>query len=42
MAIGDKNQTNINIAKGLLLEIAKANTLYSSISYEELKKKRKV
>ena len=41
MAIGDKNQTNINIAKGLLLEIAKANTLYNSISYEELKKKGK-
>ena len=39
MAIGDKNQTNINIAKGLLLEIAKANTLYNSISFKELKKK---
>ena len=42
IAIGDKNQTNINIAKGLLLEIAKANTLYNSISYEELKKKESV
>ena len=39
IAIGDKNQTNINIAKGLLLEIANANTLYNSISYKELKKK---
>ncbi|MDC0988436.1 peptidoglycan-binding protein [Candidatus Pelagibacter sp.] len=39
IAIGDKNQTNINIAKDLLLEIAKANTLYNSISYKELKKK---
>ena len=27
IAMGDKNQTNINIAKDLLLEIAKANTL---------------
>ena len=39
IAIGDKNQTNINIAKDLLLEIAKTNTLYNSISYKELKKK---
>ena len=39
IAIGDKNQTNINIAKDLLLEIAKANTLYNSISYKELKTK---
>ena len=39
IAIGDKNQTNINIAKDLLLEIAKASTLYNSISYKELEKK---
>ena len=39
IAMGDKNQTNINIAKDLLLEIAEANTLYKSISYKELKKK---
>ena len=42
IAMGDKNQTNINIAKDLLLEIAKANTLYNSISYKELKKKEDV
>ena len=41
IAIGEKNQINVNIAKDLLLEIAKANTLYNSISYKELKKKGK-
>ena len=41
IAIGDKNQTNIKIAKKLLLEIAKADTLHNSIGYEELKKKPK-
>ena len=39
IAIGEKNQINVNIAKDLLLEIAKANTLYNSISFKELKKK---
>ena len=42
IAIGEKNQIDVNIAKDLLLEIAKANTLYNSISYKELKKKEDV
>ena len=41
IAIGDKNRTNINTAKSLLIEIAKANTLHNSISYKELQKKGK-
>ena len=39
LAVGNKNQANINLAKNLLLEIAKANTLHNSIGYEELKTK---
>ena len=38
-AIANNNQTNLDIGKDLLLRIAKADTLYNSISYEELKKK---
>ena len=41
LAVGNKNQTNINLAKNLLLEIAKVNTLHNSIGYEELKTKPK-
>ena len=38
-AIANNNQANIDIGKDLLLRIAKADTLYNSISYEELQKK---
>ena len=38
-AIANNNQANIDIGKDLLLRIAKADTLYNSIGYEELKKK---
>ena len=38
-AIANNNQTNLDIGKDLLLRIAKADTLYNSISYEELQKK---
>ena len=40
-AIGNKNQSNIDIAKKFLIKLAKANTLHNSIGYEELKKKPK-
>lgn len=40
-AVGNKTQTNIDTAKRLLIQIAKINTLYNSIGYEELKKKPK-
>jgi len=38
-AIANNNQTNLDLGKDLLLRIAKADTLYNSISYEELQKK---
>ena len=38
-AIANNNQTNLDMGKDLLLRIAKADTLYNSISYEELQKK---
>ena len=38
-AIANNNQTNLDRGKDLLLRIAKADTLYNSISYEELQKK---
>ena len=42
-AIGNNNQTNkekkINIAKNLLVDLAKADTLYDSIGYYEVQKK---
>ena len=38
-AISNDNQANIKIAKNLLLDLAKADTLYDSIGYYEVKKK---
>ena len=38
-AIANNNQTNLDRGKDLLLRIAKADTLYNSISYDELQKK---
>jgi hypothetical protein len=38
-AIANNNQTNLDMGKDLLLRIAKADTLYNSISYDELQKK---
>ena len=38
-AIGNANQANIKIAKNLLIDLAKADTLYDSIGYYEVKKK---
>jgi len=38
-AIGNNEQDNIKIAKNLLLDLAKADTLYDSIGYYEVKKK---
>ena len=38
-AIGNDNHANIKIAKNLLLDLAKADTLYDSIGYVEVKKK---
>jgi len=38
-AIGNGNQENINIATDLAVKIAKANTLYDSIGYAQLKNK---
>jgi len=38
-AIGNDNQANINIAKNLLIDLAKADTLYDSIGYYDVKKK---
>ena len=38
-AIGNDNKDNIKTAKNLLIELAKANTLYDSIGYNEVKKK---
>jgi len=38
-ALGNNNQANIVIAKNLLIELAKADTLYDSIGYIEVKKK---
>jgi len=38
-AIGNNNQANIKIAKNLLLDLAKADTLYDSIGYYEVIKK---
>jgi len=38
-AIGNDNQANIQIAKNLLIDLAKADTLYDSIGYIEVKKK---
>ena len=38
-AIGNNNQVNINIAKNLLIDLAKADTLYDSIGYHEVGKK---
>ena len=38
-ALGNDNQANINIAKNLLIELAKTDTLYDSIGYIEVKKK---
>ena len=38
-AIASNNQTNLDMGKDLLLRIAKTDTLYNSISYEELQKK---
>jgi len=40
-AIGNKNQNNIDIAKSLLIQMAKVNTLHNSIGYNELKEKPK-
>ena len=38
-AIGNDNQANIKIAKNLLIDLAKTDTLYDSIGYYEVKKK---
>ena len=38
-AIGNDNQANIKISKNLLINLAKADTLYDSIGYYEVKKK---
>ncbi|SVD04459.1 uncharacterized protein METZ01_LOCUS357313, partial [marine metagenome] len=38
-AIGNDNQANIKIAKNLLIDLAKADTLYDSIGYYDVKKK---
>ena len=38
-AIGNEDQANIKIAKNLLIELAKTDTLYDSIGYVEVKKK---
>ena len=38
-AIGNDNQANIKIAKNFLIDLAKADTLYDSIGYYEVKKK---
>ena len=38
-AIGNDNQANIKIAKNLLIDLAKADTLYDSIGFYEVKKK---
>jgi hypothetical protein len=38
-AIGNDNQDNIEIAKNLLIDLAKADTLYDSIGFYEVKKK---
>ena len=38
-AIGNDNQANIKIAKNLLIDLAKADTLYDSIGYIDVKKK---
>ena len=38
-ALGNDNQANINIAKNLLTELAKTDTLYDSIGYIEVKNK---
>ena len=38
-AIANDNQANIIIAKNLLLDLAKADTLYDSIGYNEVRKK---
>ena len=38
-AIGNDNQDNIKIAKNLLIDLAKADTLYDSIGYHEVQKK---
>ena len=38
-SIGNDNQANIKIAKNLLIDLAKADTLYDSIGFYEVKKK---
>ena len=38
-AIANNNQDNVTIAKNLLVDLAKADTLYDSIGYIEVKKK---
>ncbi len=38
-SIGNDNQANIKIAKNLLIDLAKADTLYDSIGYYDVKKK---
>ena len=38
-AIGNENQDNVQIAKNLLIDLAKADTLYDSIGFYEVKKK---
>ena len=38
-AISNNNQANIDIAKNLLIDLAKADTLYDSIGYNEVLKK---
>ena len=38
-AIANDNQANIKIAKNLLIDLAKADTLYNSIGYNEVRKK---
>ena len=38
-AISNNNQANIDIAKNLLIDLAKADTLYDSIGYNEVQKK---
>jgi len=38
-AISNNNQANIDIAKNLLIDLAKADTLYDSIGFYEVKKK---
>ena len=38
-AIGNNNQANIKIAKNLLIDLAKVDTLYDSIGYIDVKKK---